>query len=333
MTNSEYNSLTHLNEIEEKIRKFELEHNDLTDRRNDCLLEAETQEQKILEVRPELAKEIEKAKKHPNKAYNKLNKFCSEAGDFHILCFKYLQNINFIGAVFPEESDRINSKLQSLNREKTEIEINIQSHFQLRNNLPKEFKDALEIVHQHIFTLFKNQQQKNIELYTEQQSFPVCNAMLTAAKGDDAFYYYKLLKSKNGKLKPGMTDLEVLSAFKAAGIEGYYNRPIDEIIEKQSEYFVNKCKKNIQVEQNRNIQKEADNYFHREECRFIDEIVQYCSKVNSVSNVRIGIDGSINGIIHAANGDFNIRTIGAGGYNIQCFHYRVIITKIADNNR
>jgi hypothetical protein len=44
--------------------------------------------------------------------------------------------------------------------------------------------------------------------------------------------------------------------------------------------------------------------------------------------LRIDSIGEINGIIQGTISNAKVRTITAGGYNIQCFHYRVLVNKI-----
>lgn len=44
--------------------------------------------------------------------------------------------------------------------------------------------------------------------------------------------------------------------------------------------------------------------------------------------LRIGSNGEINGYIEGTDGKCSVQTISAGGYNIQCFHYRVLVHKI-----
>jgi hypothetical protein len=50
-------------------------------------------------------------------------------------------------------------------------------------------------------------------------------------------------------------------------------------------------------------------------------------KVGTVSAVELycGEDGSMNGTVTGDKGKVNITTIIAGGYNIQCIHYRVLV--------
>lgn len=50
-----------------------------------------------------------------------------------------------------------------------------------------------------------------------------------------------------------------------------------------------------------------------------------CGNITDASNLTIGDNGTINGKIIGAKGSANVETIRAGGYNIQCLHFRVLI--------
>lgn len=45
-------------------------------------------------------------------------------------------------------------------------------------------------------------------------------------------------------------------------------------------------------------------------------------------SLNVGVNGELNGTIKGENGICKIETIYAGGYNIQCLHYRVLVHKV-----
>lgn len=60
----------------------------------------------------------------------------------------------------------------------------------------------------------------------------------------------------------------------------------------------------------------------------IKRITKDVGEIIDASGLRIGNNGEINGYIYGTKGAVEIETISAGGWNIQCFHFRVLIKKL-----
>lgn len=61
---------------------------------------------------------------------------------------------------------------------------------------------------------------------------------------------------------------------------------------------------------------------------FISRIKEVVGNIENLNGLIIGINGEINGIAEGEKGKAKVETIGAGGYNIQCYHFRVLVNKI-----
>lgn len=62
--------------------------------------------------------------------------------------------------------------------------------------------------------------------------------------------------------------------------------------------------------------------------QLIDQITKYTGKIQDASDLSIGNKGDLNGIITGEDGKAKVETISAGGYNIQCYHYRTLVNPI-----
>ena len=53
-----------------------------------------------------------------------------------------------------------------------------------------------------------------------------------------------------------------------------------------------------------------------------------CGKITDARGLWVGMKGDLDGIIIGERGTAKVQTIGAGGYNIQCYHFRTLIHEV-----
>lgn len=75
------------------------------------------------------------------------------------------------------------------------------------------------------------------------------------------------------------------------------------------------------------VEKELSEEANRKYDFIIERTNAIVGKITDASGLSIGAKDDLNGYIVGTNGRAKVQTIGAGGYNIQCFHFRTLIHK------
>ena len=60
----------------------------------------------------------------------------------------------------------------------------------------------------------------------------------------------------------------------------------------------------------------------------IERVNAICGTITDAAGLKVGAKGDLNGNIIGERGTAHVQTIGAGGYNIQCFHFRTLVHEV-----
>ena len=75
------------------------------------------------------------------------------------------------------------------------------------------------------------------------------------------------------------------------------------------------------------LQRDLDEEANRKYDFIIDRTTAITGKITDASGLSIGAKHDLNGYITGEKGTAKVQTIGAGGHNIQCFHFRTLINE------
>lgn len=71
----------------------------------------------------------------------------------------------------------------------------------------------------------------------------------------------------------------------------------------------------------KDVEQEADRKYDF----IVERVNAICGTITDATGLKVGAKGDLNGFIIGERGTAKVQTIGAGGYNIQCFHFRTLI--------
>lgn len=75
------------------------------------------------------------------------------------------------------------------------------------------------------------------------------------------------------------------------------------------------------------LERDLTEEYNRKYDFIIERTNEIVGQITDASHLEVGEKGDLNGYIIGTKGTAKVQTIGAGGYNIQCFHFRTLINR------
>ena len=76
------------------------------------------------------------------------------------------------------------------------------------------------------------------------------------------------------------------------------------------------------------LEKEIESEKNNKRVLFVSRVKEITGTITDATNLSIGGNGEINGLVIGEKGKAKVETISAGGWNIQCWHFRVLVKEV-----
>lgn len=195
-----------------------------------------------------------------------------------------------------------------------------QDDLRRRNNELKELKEQLE----------KYLKQLEVEIQKEaKRNVPVITEFVNNWKERATEYYINLIPKY-------FEEIERLNKLEDEKLEGVVDCWQRHAIRKNIWAEFNMVYGTIHQAREKNgrsrLEETLKDMIAKEAVRKYDQLIETVEKITGeiedCQGLRIDVYGNLNGLVIGKEGKAKVQTISAGGYNIQCYHYRTLVDRI-----
>lgn len=222
--------------------------------------------------------------------------------------------------------DKLEEAKQILANWQAKLDERIAADDYLEANAPEILKDFLENWKQHAIAYYREKRIRFIE-YRKELKAQERAARLEALQTLPSLERYReIYKGRE------LTDSDLANLWPRKDVDAFLSeRGLEyrQIQKKLNEFGDQITFKLLEIRDDQEREAWLDKAMEEEKrAKLIDLIGRIMGTVGTITDaaaLHIGPEGDINGYIVGTEGKAKIQTIGAGGYNIQCFHFRTLI--------
>lgn len=222
--------------------------------------------------------------------------------------------------------DKLEEARQTLANWQAKLDERIAADDYLEANAPEILKDFLESWKQHAIAYYREKRIRFIE-YRKELKAQERAARLEALQTLPSLERYReIYKGRE------LTDSDLANLWPRKDVDAFLSeRGLEyrQIQKKLNEFGDQITFRLMEIRDDQEREAWLEKAMEEEKrAKLIDLIGRIMGTVGTITDaaaLHIGPEGDINGYIVGTEGKAKIQTIGAGGYNIQCFHFRTLI--------
>lgn len=222
--------------------------------------------------------------------------------------------------------DKLEEARQTLANWQAKLDERIAADDYLEANAPEILKDFLESWKQHAIAYYREKRIRFIE-YRKELKAQERAARLEALQTLPSLERYReIYKGRE------LTDSDLANLWPRKDVDAFLSErglEYHQIHRKLNEFGDQITFRLLEIRDDQEREAWLEKAMEEEKrAKLIDLIGRIMGTVGTITDaaaLHIGPEGDINGYIVGTEGKAKIQTIGAGGYNIQCFHFRTLI--------
>lgn len=222
--------------------------------------------------------------------------------------------------------DKLEEAKQTLANWQAKLDERIAADDYLEANAPEILKDFLENWKQHAIVYYRKKRIRFIE-YRKELKAQERAARLEALQTLPSLERYReIYKGRE------LTDSDLANLWPRKDVDAFLSErglEYHQIQRKLNEFGDQITFRLLEIRDDQEREAWLEKAMEEEKrAKLIDLIGRIMGTVGTITDaaaLHIGPEGDINGYIVGTEGKAKIQTIGAGGYNIQCFHFRTLI--------
>lgn len=222
--------------------------------------------------------------------------------------------------------DKLEEAMQTLANWQAKLDERIAADDYLEANAPEILKDFLENWKQHAIVYYREKRIRFIE-YRKELKAQERAARLEALQTLPSLERYReIYKGRE------LTDSDLANLWPRKDVDAFLSErglEYHQIQRKLNEFGDQITFRLLEIRDDQEREAWLEKAMEEEKrAKLIDLIGRIMGTVGTITDaaaLHIGPEGDINGYIVGTEGKAKIQTIGAGGYNIQCFHFRTLI--------